>query len=85
MPIARPTRDRCSRASAQTLQRLDDSRADRVSLARALVRLLNAHQRFRPITLERPKALLPLANVPMIEYVLEFLASNGVRYRLGNL
>ena len=42
------------------------------------MRLLNAHQRFRPITLERPKALLPLANVPMIEYVLEFLASNGV-------
>ena len=34
--------------------------------------------RFRPITLERPKTLLPLANVPMIEYTLEFLASNGV-------
>ena len=46
---------------------------------RAVVhRVANAHQRFRPITLERPKALLPLANVPMIEYVLEFLASNGV-------
>ena len=35
-------------------------------------------QRFRPITLERPKVLLPLVNVPMIEYTLEFLASNGV-------
>ena len=36
------------------------------------------NHRFRPITLERPKTLLPLANVPMIEYTLEFLASNGV-------
>ena len=35
-------------------------------------------QAFRPITLERPKALLPLCNVPMIEYVLEFLSTNGV-------
>ena len=35
-------------------------------------------QRFRPITAERPKALLPLANVPMIEYTLEWLASGGV-------
>ena len=40
---------------------------------------MNAHQRFRPITLERPKALLPLANVPMIEYTLEFLAAGGVQ------
>ena len=33
---------------------------------------------FRPITLEQPKVLLPLANVPMIEYTLEFLAEAGV-------
>ncbi|KDO27995.1 hypothetical protein SPRG_22195 [Saprolegnia parasitica CBS 223.65] len=33
---------------------------------------------FRPISLETPKVLLPLANVPMLEYTLEFLASNGV-------
>ena len=35
-------------------------------------------QTFRPITLEKPKVLLPLVNVPMLEYTLEFLASNGV-------
>ncbi|KAJ0396839.1 hypothetical protein P43SY_001786 [Pythium insidiosum] len=34
---------------------------------------------FRPITLSRPKVLLPLANVPMLEYTLEFLASSGVQ------
>ncbi|OQR91949.1 translation initiation factor eIF-2B subunit epsilon [Achlya hypogyna] len=33
---------------------------------------------FRPVSLETPKVLLPLANVPMLEYTLEFLASNGV-------
>ncbi|XP_043720808.1 translation initiation factor eIF-2B subunit epsilon-like [Telopea speciosissima] len=35
-------------------------------------------QKFRPITLERPKVLLPLVNVPMIEYSLAWLESAGV-------
>lgn len=26
----------------------------------------------------RPKVLLPLVNVPMLEYTIEFLAQNGV-------
>lgn len=34
---------------------------------------------FRPITLDLPKVLLPLANVPMLEYSLEFLAASGVQ------
>ncbi|XP_052143386.1 uncharacterized protein LOC127762896 [Oryza glaberrima] len=34
--------------------------------------------KFRPITLERPKVLLPLVNVPMIEYTLSWLESAGV-------
>lgn len=34
---------------------------------------------FRPISLEMPKVLLPLANVPMLEYSLEFLVSSGVK------
>ncbi|KAH7669778.1 translation initiation factor eIF-2B subunit epsilon protein [Dioscorea alata] len=34
--------------------------------------------KFRPITLERPKVLLPLVNVPMIEYTLAWLESVGV-------
>lgn len=33
---------------------------------------------FRPITSERPKVLLPLVNIPMLEYTIEFLAQNGV-------
>eukprot|EP00897_Mesotaenium_endlicherianum_P001080 jgi/Mesen1/10973/ME000096S10559 len=35
-------------------------------------------QSFRPITLDRPKALLPLVNVPMIDYTMEWLATAGV-------
>ncbi|KAJ8427031.1 hypothetical protein Cgig2_032859 [Carnegiea gigantea] len=34
--------------------------------------------KFRPITLERPKVLLPLVGIPMIEYSLAWLESAGV-------
>ena len=30
------------------------------------------------MTVERPKALLPLVNVPMITYTLEWLVASGV-------
>ncbi len=35
-------------------------------------------QRFLPVTLERPKVLLPLVNVPMLDYTLEWLAASEV-------
>ena len=35
--------------------------------------------KFAPFTLERPRCLLPLANRPLIEYTLEFLANAGVQ------
>ncbi|KAF6144039.1 hypothetical protein GIB67_037712 [Kingdonia uniflora] len=35
-------------------------------------------QKFRPITMERPKMLLPLVNTPMIDYSLAWLESAGV-------
>lgn len=35
-------------------------------------------QSFAPITLEKPKMLLPLVNMPMIDYTLEWLAASGV-------
>ncbi|KAJ5297778.1 hypothetical protein PENANT_c012G01579 [Penicillium antarcticum] len=34
--------------------------------------------RFEPFTREKPRCLLPLANTPLIEYTLEFLANAGV-------
>jgi hypothetical protein len=33
---------------------------------------------FRPITWESPKCLLPLVNVPMIDYTMQFLIMNEV-------
>ena len=33
----------------------------------------------RPVSLELPKALFPLAGVPMIEYSLQFLCEAGVK------
>ncbi|GAM85752.1 hypothetical protein ANO11243_037600 [Dothideomycetidae sp. 11243] len=35
--------------------------------------------RFHPLTLEKPRCLLPLANTPLIEYTLEFLVASGVQ------
>ncbi len=35
-------------------------------------------QGFRPITVELPRVLIPLVNTPMINYALEWLATNGV-------
>ncbi|KAK9794959.1 hypothetical protein WJX73_003563 [Symbiochloris irregularis] len=36
-------------------------------------------QQFRPMTIERPKVLLPLVNVPMIDYTLEWLVAGGIK------
>ncbi len=40
--------------------------------------LLFTAQRFRPLTVEKPKVLLPLVNVPLINYTLEWLVASGV-------
>ena len=42
------------------------------------VTMSGATQSFRPITVERPKVLLPLVNVPLIDYALEWLAASAV-------
>ncbi|HDR73054.1 MAG TPA: nucleotidyl transferase [Methanoculleus sp.] len=35
--------------------------------------------RLRPLTLSRPKAMIPLANRPIIDYVIQALIENGIR------
>ena len=37
------------------------------------------NQRFAPLTLDHPRCLLPVCNVPLIEWTLESLASAGVQ------
>mmetsp|Transcript_1893 Transcript_1893/g.5530 ORF Transcript_1893/g.5530 Transcript_1893/m.5530 type:complete len:764 (+) Transcript_1893:77-2368(+) len=47
-------------------------------LLSAIVLADSFNQRFRPMTAERPKVLLPLVNVPLINYTLEWLTAAGV-------
>ncbi|EAQ92162.1 hypothetical protein CHGG_00397 [Chaetomium globosum CBS 148.51] len=54
----------------------DEKRED---VLQAVILADSFQDRFKPFTLETPRCLLPLVNVPVIEYTLEFLASNGVQ------
>ncbi|KAL2163727.1 hypothetical protein VTH06DRAFT_5785 [Thermothelomyces fergusii] len=55
---------------------VDEKRED---VLQAVILADSFQDRFKPFTLETPRCLLPLVNVPVIEYTLEFLASNGVQ------
>ena len=35
--------------------------------------------KFKPMSHQKPKCLFPVANVPVMMYTVEFLASNGVK------
>ncbi|KAL8289945.1 hypothetical protein RB597_001538 [Gaeumannomyces tritici] len=50
----------------------------REDVLQAVVLADSFQDRFAPFSLERPRCLLPLANTPLIEYTLEYLAMNGV-------
>ncbi|KAI5793221.1 nucleotide-diphospho-sugar transferase [Geopyxis carbonaria] len=50
----------------------------RENILQAVVLTDSYQTRFRPLTLEHPRCLLPLANLPLIEYTLEFLSLAGV-------
>ncbi|KAJ1325815.1 translation initiation factor eIF-2B subunit epsilon [Microdochium nivale] len=54
----------------------DEKRED---VLQAVIIADSFQDRFKPFTLEKPRCLLPLANVPLIEYTLEYLAMNGVQ------
>ncbi|TLS23157.1 uncharacterized protein PpBr36_06656 [Pyricularia pennisetigena] len=47
-------------------------------IVQAVVLADSFQDRFAPFTLEKPRCLLPLANTPLIEYTLEYLAMNGI-------
>ncbi|CZS95177.1 related to GCD6-translation initiation factor eIF2b epsilon, 81 kDa subunit [Rhynchosporium agropyri] len=56
-------------------KKVDD---DREETLQAVILADSFETRFSPFTLETPRCLLPLANTPLIEYTLEFLAMSGV-------
>eukprot|EP00026_Physarum_polycephalum_P004385 Phypoly_transcript_04403.p1 GENE.Phypoly_transcript_04403~~Phypoly_transcript_04403.p1 ORF type:complete len:529 (+),score=70.14 Phypoly_transcript_04403:24-1610(+) len=45
----------------------------------ALILADSFDQRFTPITLEKPRTLLPIVNIPLLNYTIEFLAASGVQ------
>lgn len=45
----------------------------------AIILAAGEGQRLRPLTVHRPKVMLSVANKPVLEYVIEALAKNGVR------
>lgn len=65
-----------SKRSQQSSSATDDVR--RPDALQAILLADSFSKCFRPLTHSRPKVLLPLVNVPMIEYTIEFLAANGV-------
>ena len=55
-----------------------DVKVDPDDVIQAVVIADSFNFRFRPITVEQPRALLPLVNRPLIDYTVEFLAVAGV-------
>ena len=64
---------------AATMPRPADEDLQQKEKVQAVVLGDSFSRQFRPITYAMPKVLMPLANVPMIEYTLEFLAAGGVQ------
>jgi len=64
------------KASATRSKTADDSKEDPLQ---AVIVADTFETKFAPLTLERPRCLLPLANTPLIEYTLQYLASSGVQ------
>ncbi|XP_038671934.1 translation initiation factor eIF-2B subunit epsilon isoform X1 [Scyliorhinus canicula] len=56
-----------------------EAEAEQVLPLQAVVVADSFNRRFFPITKDQPRALLPLANVAMIDYSLEFLTATGVQ------
>ncbi|EEH48837.2 translation initiation factor eIF2B catalytic subunit epsilon [Paracoccidioides brasiliensis Pb18] len=62
-------------ARQQKSQAAEDEREEALQ---AVVLADTFETRFEPFVLEKPRCLLPLANTPIIEYTMEFLANAGV-------
>ncbi|XP_067898859.1 translation initiation factor eIF-2B subunit epsilon [Heterodontus francisci] len=57
----------------------NEGEAEQVLPLQAVLVADSFNKRFFPITKDQPRALLPLANVAMIDYSLEFLTATGVQ------
>lgn len=48
-------------------------------MKQAVILAAGEGQRLRPFTVSRPKAMLSIADKPILQYVIEALARNGIR------
>jgi len=48
-------------------------------MKQAVILAAGEGQRLRPFTVTRPKAMLSIADKPILRYVVESLAQNGIR------
>uniref|UniRef100_UPI0035900842 translation initiation factor eIF2B subunit epsilon n=1 Tax=Myxine glutinosa TaxID=7769 RepID=UPI0035900842 len=65
-------------ARGKSGHRVGDADPDEHQALMAVLVADSFNQRFAPITLDKPRALLPLVGVPMLEYALETVAAGGV-------
>ena len=66
-----------STATKSTISSATDE--DEGAVTQAIIIGCKDPHRFNPITLEKPKALIPLCNFPLIEYTLEILSKAGIK------
>uniref|UniRef100_A0A672T0Q0 Translation initiation factor eIF2B subunit epsilon n=1 Tax=Sinocyclocheilus grahami TaxID=75366 RepID=A0A672T0Q0_SINGR len=67
------------KAGKQSRPRKAEKDEEQQPLLQAVLVADSFNRRFFPISKDQPRALLPLANVSMIDYTLEFLTSTGVQ------
>ena len=48
-------------------------------MRQAIILAAGEGQRLRPFTVQRPKSMLTIADKPILQYVIEALAANGIR------
>ncbi|KAI1769850.1 nucleotide-diphospho-sugar transferase [Hypoxylon cercidicola] len=75
------SQNKAARGASSKGKKSSKSGADekREDVLQAVVIADSFQTRFEPFSVEKPRCLLPLANTPLIEYTLEFLAMNGVQ------
>lgn len=65
--------------SSKEKNKRNDTWLDAEDIIQAVVIADSFNYRFLPITSEKPRALLPLVNRPLIDYTIDFLAASGVK------
>uniref|UniRef100_A0A673LS24 Translation initiation factor eIF2B subunit epsilon n=1 Tax=Sinocyclocheilus rhinocerous TaxID=307959 RepID=A0A673LS24_9TELE len=68
-----------AKAGKQSRPRKAEKDEEEQPLLQAVLVADSFNRRFFPISKDQPRALLPLANISMIDYTLEFLTSTGVQ------